>query len=170
MFEHHPLPSCKFLCCFCSLSQAGESQTGSEVLLSLHDSLEEHRNNDANTDSKKVLVWSRTLVLQLKNSFSPAHLPHTGLILSGQSRILLNMKHNPVQIFKFQYQYYLLLNKRSREVVDCPSVEISKVGCCYLQFFFSNLGRPKPCKIINITKPHGINRKLREESGGVNSE
>lgn len=68
MFEHHPLPSCKFLCCFCSLSQAGESQTESEIL---HDSLE-HRNYDANTHSKEVPVWARTLVLQLKNWVFPS--------------------------------------------------------------------------------------------------
>lgn len=63
MFKHHPLPSCKFLCCFYSLSQPGESQTESQVLLSLHDSLGEHRNKDVNSHSKEVMIWSRTLVL-----------------------------------------------------------------------------------------------------------
>lgn len=59
MFKYYPLPSCKFLYCFYSLSQAGESQTESEILFSLYDSLVEHRNNNASIHLKEVTVPSR---------------------------------------------------------------------------------------------------------------
>lgn len=168
MFEHHPLPSCKFLHCFCSLSQAGESQAESEVLLSLHDSLGEHRNNYANIDSKEVMVWSTTLVFfSSRTEFLPAHLPHTGLILSGYKNI--PPKHNFAQreiksYSNFQIAVSILSPTEHqglpREVVDCPSLELSKIpmqNVVVCRFFFSsNLRRPKPYKIMNITKIHGI--------------
>lgn len=102
MFKHHPLPSCKFLYCFYSLSQAGESQTESEILLSLYDSFVEHRNNTTIIHLRGYILvqihkllyflWSRT-------GISPAHLSCTGLTMEilFQSRFLLNMKHNAIQ-------------------------------------------------------------------------
>lgn len=48
MFKHYSTPSCKFEYCFYSLSQVGESQTGSEIPFSLYDSLVDHRENNAN--------------------------------------------------------------------------------------------------------------------------
>lgn len=59
MFKHYPLPSCKFLYCFYSLSQAGESQNESESQFSLYDSFTEHRNNNANIHLKEVTFLSR---------------------------------------------------------------------------------------------------------------
>lgn len=59
MFKHYALPSCKFLYCFYSLSQAGESQTESEILFSLYDSLGKHRNNNANIHLAEVTVQPR---------------------------------------------------------------------------------------------------------------
>lgn len=106
MFKYYPLPSCKFLYCFYSLSQAGESQTESEILFSLYDSLVEHRNNNASIHLKEVTVPSRFtnfhvfLVQELEipqPTFSaPAWFRQTMEVLF-QSRFLLHMKHNAIR-------------------------------------------------------------------------
>lgn len=59
MFKHYSTPSCKFEYCFYSLSQVGESQTGSEIPFSLYDSLVDHRENNANIHLKLVMLRSR---------------------------------------------------------------------------------------------------------------
>ena len=86
MFKHYPVPSCKFLYCFYSLSQAGESQTESEILFSLYDSLVEHRNNNANIHLKRshgtVQIHKLSYFLNSRMGISPAHLSATTLILS----------------------------------------------------------------------------------------
>lgn len=105
MFRHDPLPSCKFLYCFYSLSQAGESQAESEILFSLYDSRAERRNNNANIHLKEVTVWYRLKLscsLSSKTGISSAHLPGTSLILSDHGntlpmQILLNTKRNAIQ-------------------------------------------------------------------------
>lgn len=106
MFKYYPLPSCKFLYCFYSLSQAGESQTESEILFSLYDSLVEHRNNNASIHLKEVTVPSRFtnfhvfLVQELEipqPTFpAPAWFRQTMEVLF-QSRFLLHMKHNAIR-------------------------------------------------------------------------
>lgn len=101
-----------------------------------------------------------------RTEFSPAHLPHKGLILSGyknilhKSRILLNMKHNPIQTQIPGSMLSPTDQKLPREVLGCPSLETFKTTLdVVICRFFSNLGRSKACKIINITKPHGIERE-----------
>lgn len=77
MFKHYPLPSCKFLYCFYSLSQAGESQNECESQFSIYDSFIEHRNNNANIHLKEVTFLPRLtnfhvfLVQELEFPLSP---------------------------------------------------------------------------------------------------
>lgn len=131
-FQHDPLPSCKFLCCFYSLAQAGESQAESEILFSSYDSLVERRNNNANIHLKEVTVWYRLtnvhLLLVQKRAF-PQLTFHAQAWFCQTMEILFWRRFCltwSAMLFNPQYQNSLLPNRFGHEVREqLPSRIIS---------------------------------------------